>query len=162
MKQVYATTSLPEAQALCAMLKANGVEAVVENEGAAFYAVGMPSPALPLCLSVPDGQAEEAARLLAEHRTSEPQTAEDAAFAERVRRSGEASRRKWRLYLWLAFGLPLLIVGPVMAVVEGNAENLLPWLAVGAALFGVPLAVAFAARQRRRSPGAQEPPRPGT
>lgn len=150
MTQVYTTTSLPEAYALRSLLEAHGIEARVVNEGAAFCAVGLPSPALPLCLSVPDERAEEAVRLLSQDRSSEPLTPEDAEFADQVRRSERIGRRGWLAALWIIVLGPLVAGGPILAVVYGDLRPLGAAMVLVGALFVVPVAAILAARHRRR------------
>jgi hypothetical protein len=118
VKAVLTTTSLAEAHAALARLDAAGIEGILENEEGAFTAIGFPTPAIPLVLAVRDEDAAEAARVLAEAVPApddgEPPAAlpseEDAAFAERVRRSREAARRGWILAGVILFGVPALSV----------------------------------------------------
>lgn len=150
MKQVYITTSLSEVYARRSILEAHGIETRVVNEGAAFFAVGLPSPALPLGLLVADDRADEAARLLAEARSSEPVTAEDAEFEDRVRRSERIGRRGWWAALWILLLGPLVLAGPVAALVVGDPGPLAGAFALAASLLAVPIGVILAARRRRR------------
>ena len=152
MKPVYTTTSLPEAYALRSLLEAHGIEVVILNEGSAFFAVGLPSPGIPLGLSVPDHRAEEARRLLAQDRTLDPVTAEDADFADQVRHSERIGRRGWWAALWILLLGPLVMGGPIAALSEGDLSALVAWLAVVAAFLGVPVAVILAARRRPAGP----------
>ncbi len=66
MIRIHTTTSPQEAEFLRAELGARGIDSALENEGAAFYAIGFPTPAIPLVVSVPAPQAEEAIRIVAE------------------------------------------------------------------------------------------------
>ncbi len=70
MKAVYSTGDPAEAATLLAILRTRGIECFLENEGGAMYAMGIPSPAIPLVLSVPDGDADRAVALIKETRKS--------------------------------------------------------------------------------------------
>jgi hypothetical protein len=62
---VHSTTVSMEAQFVRLALVDHGIDCVVENEGAAEYAIGLPSAAAPLLLTVPAKQAETARQLVA-------------------------------------------------------------------------------------------------
>ncbi len=65
MKKVYSTTLIGQAEMLQMILRSRGIESRLENEGAAHYAVGLPSAAAPIVIVVDDEDAEEAARVIA-------------------------------------------------------------------------------------------------
>jgi hypothetical protein len=65
MKKVYSTTLIGQAEMLQMILRSRGIESRLENEGAANYAIGTPSPAAPIVIVVDDADAEEAARVIA-------------------------------------------------------------------------------------------------
>jgi hypothetical protein len=65
MKKVYSTTLIGQAEMLQMILRSRGIESRLENEGAAHYAVGLPSAAAPILIVVDDEDAEEAARVIA-------------------------------------------------------------------------------------------------
>jgi hypothetical protein len=65
MKKIYSTTLIGQAEMLQMILRSRGIESRLENEGAANYAVGTPSPAAPIVITVDDEDAEEAARVIA-------------------------------------------------------------------------------------------------
>lgn len=150
MKTVYTTTSLAEVYGARSLLEAHGIESVVVNEGGAFLVIGMPSPALPLGLAVPDDQAEAAARLLAQGRRIEPPTPDEAAFAESVRRSDRVCRRGWLAALWIMVLGPFVLAGPALGAAYGVSAIVSTIVMVGA-LFAVPLAVILAAGLRPKT-----------
>lgn len=61
---VHSTTVPMEADFVRMVLVDHGIECSVENEGAVGYAIGIPSTAAPLLLSVPEKQAETARQLV--------------------------------------------------------------------------------------------------
>jgi hypothetical protein len=65
MKKVYSTTLIGQAEMLQMILRSRGIVSRLENEGAANYAVGTPSPAAPIVITVDDEDAEEATRVIA-------------------------------------------------------------------------------------------------
>jgi hypothetical protein len=65
MKTVYSTTLIGQAEMLQMILRSRGIESRLENEGAAHYAVGLPSAAAPILIVVDDQDAQEAARVIA-------------------------------------------------------------------------------------------------
>ena len=116
MKRLYATTDLTEAELLRALLRDQGIESSLDNEGGAAYAVGMPTSAVPVGINVRDEDAPAAAEALARHfekqdsREMEPDPEapppltpeESAAFDARVHRPHFGRR----LFLLVVFFFP--------------------------------------------------------
>lgn len=83
MKRVYATTVIGQAEMLQVVLRSHGIESRLENEGAAHYAVGLPSAAAPIGIVVDDDRADEAARIIAEE-FSRPKTPDPTAVMVQI------------------------------------------------------------------------------
>lgn len=146
MKAVFSTTSPTEAQGAQVRLDAHGIESVLENEGGAYYAIGFPSPLVPLVVSVRDEDAEEARRVLAEERPSP--TAEDAEFREQVRLSREAARRGWLLVVAVLLGIPVAL--PALALLLPGRDYPPLVASLAAAIGIVVLVFGLRALMRRR------------
>ena len=63
---VFTTTSLSESESVRLLMESRGIEAAIENEEAAFLAIGMPISAVPLAIVVPADREADARRILAE------------------------------------------------------------------------------------------------
>lgn len=119
MKRLYATTDLTEAQVLRALLRDQGIESTLDNEGGAAYAIGMPTAAVPIGINVRDEDAPAAAEAMARHfekkdaedMESDPEAPpplppeESAAFEEKVRKQAVRNR----FLLLLIFFLPMIV-----------------------------------------------------
>jgi len=120
VKRLYATTDLVEAEVLRALLRDQGIESTLDNEGAAAFAVGVPSAAAPIGINVSDEDAPAAAEALARHfeKTDAADTEPDpdapppltpeesAAFEAKVKRRVFSKR----LFLLLIFFWPGIFI----------------------------------------------------
>ena len=66
MRKIYSTSITGQAEMLQVVLRKNGIESRLENEGGAQYAIGFLTPAIPIDIVVADEDAAEAARIIAE------------------------------------------------------------------------------------------------
>ena len=110
MKYVFATTEFVDLQLIRLALGDHGIDAMVENEGAALYAVGMPTAAAPFRISVRDEDVETARNVIHDifeqrrKKKGEPETSEDP-FQKTV-------RRKRIRYRWMFGGAAFLLFPP--------------------------------------------------
>lgn len=114
MKRVYSTTLLEEAEFLRMALRDSEIDSFLENQGGAMYAVGMPTSAAPLYISVADDKADEAARViegvLAARRSSKPAPESDEPGAQKFRALVGRSRRRNRLIWLILILLPIALL----------------------------------------------------
>jgi len=66
MKAVFTTTSLQDAELLRVELRSHGIESMLENEHGAQSAIGLPTPLIPLIVSVDEAKHAEAERIARE------------------------------------------------------------------------------------------------
>jgi hypothetical protein len=118
VKRVYATTNPTEAELVRARLRDAGIESLLDNEGGAAYAIGLPTSVSPLGIDVADEDAAEAERILsspASEGEPDPEappplsTEESAAFEEKVRR-GNRRWGRWLVYVYFLPGAVMLLV----------------------------------------------------
>ncbi len=64
MKTIYTTTLLEEANLIQLLLRDHRIESSLENQGGAMYAVGVPSAAVPLAITVLEKDAEKGTALI--------------------------------------------------------------------------------------------------
>lgn len=120
MKRLYATTDPVEAELLRALLRDAGIESLLDNQGGASYAIGLPVSVSPLGIDVADEDAAEAAEILGRHFSNgaaegdpDPDAPdplspdEDAQFKERVR----LGNRRWGSRLAVIYLLPVGLTG---------------------------------------------------
>ena len=69
---VYETTQADDALFVSSLLEGNGYSASVHNENVSMWMFGMPTPAIPLRISVPEGDAAAAAGIIEEIRPARP------------------------------------------------------------------------------------------
>jgi hypothetical protein len=86
MKRLYATTDPTEAELLRAYLRDEGIESMLDNEGGAAYAVGLPTGAVPLGINVSDQDAPAAAEALGRYFEKEMGPSERAPSEPAPRR----------------------------------------------------------------------------
>jgi hypothetical protein len=139
VKRLYATTDLAEAEILRALLRDEGIESTLDNEGGAALAVGLPSAAVPIGINVSDADAPAAAEALARHfekkdaedMEADPEAPPPLTPEESASFQAKAGRRSFsRRFLILLFFFMPAIVG--MALTFGE-----PWHAAVAATAGV-------------------------
>lgn len=108
MKRVWTTTDPTEAELIRARLRDAGIESLLDNQGGAQYAIGLPTSISPLGIDVADEDAAEAAELLShpeaegepDPEAPEPQSLDETAtFKAKV----ESRRSRWRLWFALVF-----------------------------------------------------------
>src|SRR5258708_7524791 len=63
---VYQTTQPSDAMLVTSLLEGNGISANLDNQNAAQWLIGMPTPAIPLVVSVATADAEDAKSILSE------------------------------------------------------------------------------------------------
>jgi hypothetical protein len=141
MKRLYATTDPAEAEILRALLRDAGIESTLDNEGAAAYAVGLPTGAVPLGINVVDGDAAAAAEVLAAHfqgqtvMEDDPEAPppippeESARFEEKVRRDSARMRRRLAQFF--------LLLGALSGLAGASVGSWQGALFVGGACFGL-------------------------
>ena len=83
------------------MLEDGGIRASIANLGGAMYAVGIPTPAAPLRIMVPETDAEKAKEILEEHLRNQAKVLGDSPFQKKLEESRSTARRLW-LVAWLA------------------------------------------------------------
>ncbi len=83
------------------MLEDSGIRASIANQGGALYAVGIPTPAAPLRIMVPETDAEKAKEILEDHFRILGKKPEDSPFQKKLEGSRSTVRRLW-LLTWLA------------------------------------------------------------
>jgi len=90
---VYQSTQHSDALILCSLLKGNGIPASIENQNTSMWLIGMPTPAIPLEVSVPTPDAPDAREIVKEVFPARPSV-------------GLASKSTHRLWL---IGLALMV-----------------------------------------------------
>ena len=101
MKYVFATTEFVDLQLIRLALGDHDIDAMVEDEGAALYAIGMPTAAAPFRISVRDEDEEKARNVIHDffeqrkkkRKKEKPESSEDP--------SPKTTRRKRIRYLWM-------------------------------------------------------------
>ncbi len=161
MKQVFTTTSLAEAESMRALLRGHHIEAALENEGAVFYAVGLPTPAVPFVLSVSNEAEARARAILAGHDVDDPEDREEEAlsddvpvltpeeedrFRRRVEEGTRRSRLRWVLVFVLSFGSPSILA--LIGVLYWDGTMVWITLLSLLAYLGTGFLLHFAARRR--------------
>jgi hypothetical protein len=108
---LYSTTFLEEAEILRIMLEDAGLRASIANRGGAMYAVGIPTPAAPLRIMVPETDAEKAKEILEEHLRNQGKILDDSPFQKKLEESRSTARRLW-LVAWFAPPALTIAVAP--------------------------------------------------
>ncbi len=109
MKCVFATTEFVDLQLIRLALGDHGIDAMVEDESSAIFAIGMPTAAAPFRISVRDEDEERARNVIHDvfenrrKKKDEPESPEDP-FPKTVRR--KRNRYRW---LWLIGGAVFLL-----------------------------------------------------
>jgi hypothetical protein len=147
MKRLYATTDPTEAEILRALLRDAGIESTLDNEGGAAYAVGLPTGAVPLGITVADGDAAAGAEVLAAHFEKQtvmeddpeapppPTPEESARFEEKVRRDSAKMRRRLAQFF--------LILGALSGLAGASVGSWEGALVVGGSCVGLVALVWF-------------------
>jgi hypothetical protein len=63
-QSVYETTDMTDALSINTLLEANGIESSVDNSLSGLYAIGLPTPAARIVVTVPSQDAQQAAALI--------------------------------------------------------------------------------------------------
>ena len=104
MKYVFSTTEFVDYQLIRLALGDHGIDARLENEGAALYGIGMPTSAAPIQISVRD-EDEEKARIVIhdffEQRKKKRKKKEEEKPDSSEDPSPKTTRRKRIRYLWM-------------------------------------------------------------
>ena len=111
---LYSTTFLEEAETLRIMLQDAGVHASIGNEGGALYAVGIPTPAAPLRIMIPETEVEKAKEIIEEHLGNLQKKPVDTPFQKELEASRVTSRKAW-IVAWLAPPAATLALSPFLS-----------------------------------------------
>ena len=114
---LYSTTFLEEAETLRIMLQDEGVHASIANQGGALYAVGIPTPAAPLRIMIPETDTEKAKEILEEHLGNLQKKPVDTPFQRELEASRVTSRKAW-IVAWLAPPAATLALSPIFLSLE--------------------------------------------
>ena len=123
MKYVFATTEFVDLQLIRLALGDHGIDAMVEDEFSAIFAIGMPTAAAPFRISVRDEDEEKARNVIHEvfeqrkkkrkEKAEKPDSAEDP-FQKTVRRKRIRYRWMWliggAIFLDPTIFLPALVI----------------------------------------------------
>jgi len=120
MKVIFSTTDPSEASVLSALLGREGIASKIDNEGSAYYAVGMPTSAALLNITVQEEDAEAATRIIQASLQKRAQGARATEPAGAFEKSVECHRRRWQWMLIAGYGLPIFIILGVGMFVGGR------------------------------------------
>ena len=97
---LYSTTFLEEAETLRIILEDENIYATIANQGGAMYAVGIPTPAAPLRIMIPEADSERAKEILGDHLQKVQMKPVDTPFQKELEASRGSSRKAW-IVVWL-------------------------------------------------------------
>lgn len=120
MKVVFSTTDPSEASVFSALLGREGIASKIENEGAAYYAVGMPTSAVPLNITVQEKDAEAATRVIQATLQKRAQGDHGGKPAGAFEKSVASHHRKSKWILIAGYGLPIFIILGIGMFVGGR------------------------------------------
>lgn len=152
MKVIWSTTDPAEASVFSALLGQVGIACTVENEGSAFYAMGMPTSVVPLNIAVQDSDAERAQGIIQDFVQKKRLSGEASRDSEGAfEKSVQAGRRRWVWMFVLGYAVPIaIILAAVAATGWENATHSAAWM-TGALLIFLFVSIGLWATKRRKA-----------